>query len=105
MDPWAHAFIAGAMNADDLLARIGAELRELRLVNGHTQLDMAVRTRVGQGIVSYIERGHRATKVGHLVMLATATGARMSTVVRKAEDELIPLERLAELAERLGWDQ
>lgn len=67
---------------DRMLARaIGARVRELRLAQGWTQLQLAIRIDGYRPVISRIEAGARMPMVQTLAAIARAFGMSLSTLL------------------------
>jgi transcriptional regulator with XRE-family HTH domain len=66
-------------------AALGRAIRELRLVDGISQEDLADRCGLHRTYVGGIERGERNVSFGNLLKLADALGLRLSGLLARAE--------------------
>lgn len=64
---------------------IGEELREARLKAGLTQEALAFAAEVDRTYISYVENDRKSPTLEMLATLCSATGVRVSDLIRRAE--------------------
>ena len=77
------------MEIEDINAKIGQKIKDLRNQNGLTQQELADRTELTKGYISQLERGQVAPSVATLLDLIECLGSSASDFFKETETEQI----------------